>query len=753
MLTRTIRVAGQALLVLVLAFASLVAIGMSATAEPTTDPAPPPQVTTNGSPDPNADNYSPVAWNQVWDPSAVNYTPVQQGDLQTGLRQAGLVLPELFQALTPAEREQVQKAWKHQLLRRLWDKERRWQQSAFRDTSSVPEWSSADAEWAAKELGGRDYPSSSPGMKAIAQRMAMIVTGDSKPKMPDDKWQAWMPPEFKTAWDARPDKRFAWSEVTMTLTPRAEDLVMGCDTPGWITWACKATQAVAGTVAKVIEVGKDPIGWLAQKAGDGAGSLLNWVSGQGNDATTVDLSLSWWISAYQKGFAVGIGLMLLVLMWQLHLRSRGKVTGQEIMESFTLWAPAYFAGAIFGPPLAQFMIQGAARLTDSVVESMVDVSASKIAGALSRTAQDAGNGEITGGSWVALLVCLLIMISCLVIFVSLAVQAAAVYLAGAVFAIALAWIVSARQRGGSTRIPVLVLGIIFARPLLFFMLGLGLGLTNWAIIGAGSDSGTRNLAMLVMAVVVLAISAFAPFMLLKFAPIYPSGMGGATAGASSVSPRPGTAGAGTGGGSRLWDMSKRGALSTGSSAGRGVGAARSARGGGAGFGGAIAAGAGALVGGAAATAGAGAGPGASRAASRGGGSSVGHLRSHFRRGGTPTAAQQNRLERMQQAGPGRPTWAGGDGSNSLSHASTSASRRHSTGGAGTSGGGNSRLSESRGGGFLRGAARGVGLAAKTSAKVGTNAARASGSVGSGVANSARRLGEDLGDGLGSDQPW
>ena len=58
----------------------------------------------------------------------------------------------------------------------------------------VPTWSAADADSVAGDLGGTSYAALSPGLKSVVQRVATIVTGDTKPPMPDEAWSTWMTP-------------------------------------------------------------------------------------------------------------------------------------------------------------------------------------------------------------------------------------------------------------------------------------------------------------------------------------------------------------------------------------------------------------------------------------------------------------------------------------------------------------------------------------------------------------------------------
>jgi hypothetical protein len=158
---------------------------------------------------------------------------------------------------------------------------------------------------------------------------------------------------------------------------------------------------------------------------------------------------------------------------------------------------------------------------------------------VNKSIQGASEGKIIGGAFIAFLLLLMVCICALFLFVSLAVQTFAVYASGAVFPIAFTWVINIRHRGGSMKIPFMILAIIFSRPLLFFIVGLVMAMARAAVVQSSDDAST-NLAMVIMVGVGLAIAAFSPLLLLKFAPVIPTGMNGGTGHGASVS-NPGVA--------------------------------------------------------------------------------------------------------------------------------------------------------------------------------------------------------------------
>lgn len=323
---------------------------------------------------------------------------------------------------------------------------------------------------------------------------------------------------------------------------------------------------IVGAVVAVVDFASDPLGWLTDKMAQGASGIMSWIADTANNATSADITADWWISAYKQAFAVAVVLFGMLTLWNMVELGRGKLGPEEFGETVTYRSMGFFAGVIFGPPLTKFLIEGAGMLSNGIIAIMPGYDAGNMdAGAINDSIVGAGAGKVVGGFFVAFLLLLLVLISAMFLFISLAVQTVVIYLGGAVFPIAFTWIINVRHRGGSMKIPFLILGVIFARPLLFFLVGIGMAMARSSVV-QGSDDAARNLANVVMASVVLAIAAFAPLLLLKFAPVIPTGTAGSSGHASAVS-NPGVAQPGAV--TRLQRLSHRGGGSSGGGRGSG----------------------------------------------------------------------------------------------------------------------------------------------------------------------------------------
>lgn len=663
-------------------------------------------------PNPLSATYSPIAWETVWKTGSSGRDAIKTLQPREALEAVGFVVyanHEQWTALPPGDQAQLTSAWKGgALLDKEYARSVDWATAAFGHVAGhepVPAWSVADSNAVAKDLGGSTYASLSGGLKGVVQRIATVVTGDFKPTMPDQAWSSWMSAGTKASFDASSPARFDWSKVTITVDG-ADAVVTVCNA-GALNWACKATRAVASAVAATIDFAKDPLGWITGKAGDGATGVLSWISNTANAATQPNLAVGWWISAYEKGMAIGIVLFGLILLYQFYEKSRGHINAEQFLEVWYFRVPGFFAGLLFGPPLAQFMLQGSSNLADGIIKSMMGSSASDGIGSIKNAVAGASQGKLIGGSFVALLFLILVVICGLLVFLALAVQAVTIYLSAAVFGVAFAWFVSARHAAGSLKIPLLFLGICFARPLLFFMLGIGEALVKNAITLSG-DTLTQNLATIVMAVVVLGLAGLAPLLLLKFAPVTPHGMEGAT---SSVGANTGSGGGGGGGLSKLNQLAQR--RSTHGRAGS--------------------SGAGGLAGSAARS-----GTRAAVSASSGGGAAGGTG------GGAVSLTKGSAMNGAGSATSKATRSAGGGGSGtSLVGQRLGRTRRH---GGGTPSAAAAKVAAARPPSRATGVVRGAGRAAGGSLK-------AVPGVTAGVSRSARRVGHSLAEGVGGDKQW
>jgi type IV secretion system protein TrbL len=289
---------------------------------------------------------------------------------------------------------------------------------------------------------------------------------------------------------------------------------------------CPVAGPVAETAVNVAEFATDPLGWLSAKIADSATDLLGWVSKWAITSTNPDLSVSWWTSAYAKGFAIGTVLFGFVLVVQLARSATGRIDGHEWLTSMGWWVVGYFGGVFLGPAIGQLLINGFGFLSAGIISRWSDTTISQSFDQVNLAVKAASGGDSAGKVIGALIVLIGVVIACFFLFISLSLQMVILYLSSALFAIAFVWVISAQHRKGAFKIPVLFIGLCASKPLLFLLLGVGMDIVKTSLFGDSGSSG-QNLAVMVMAISVFMLAAFAPMLLLKFASVMPHGTGAA----------------------------------------------------------------------------------------------------------------------------------------------------------------------------------------------------------------------------------
>lgn len=356
----------------------------------------------------------------------------------------------------------------------------------------------------------------------------------------------------------------------------------------------EAGKTAAEGIQEVAEFSSNPLGYLAEKAQASSHSLATDLLPQINGALHPDLSARWFLAAYAISFALAIFAWLVHLLWNFVQYSQSRISSTEMADVLTTRMALFFGGAIFGPAIGVLLTKFFAAMTDPIAAWAVGgamegtpKASEGTAHALAELIASGKTDEIIGGELVALLIFICMAIGLLMTVLTLAVVVVTFYLTGVIFPLGWSWVTSARHHHRAMQLVSVWLGLLMTPPLLFLMLGAALRLANGTLLSGlmpgleeKSPEGVRLLVGLAVAVIALWIVGTAPFTLLKFAPVLPSGS--TPSGLGRRSPRQGGGGfAGGGGGtssggsSGMSQAASDGYLDTGSG-----GAASGASGGG-----------------------------------------------------------------------------------------------------------------------------------------------------------------------------
>lgn len=507
---------------------------------------------------PGNEKFNPFSWSKHW----TGQDDLRDYPWKYGL-QSGLITKDLYNSFTEKEKKVYNNVWDgegdtsplmtqgavHTIDRELQDFLLENEES---DTS-IGNWNQEYADRWARYFGAEDYASLPPDLKGLQQRVAMIMTDRKNPWMPDEEWreyQGWDPnceeggdSEKCQEQDEEKEKEKEESEGEDPhdrnedgKVEEHEDRQNNPDVPEECRHLIGANGAMCDALVDggkwVVEVAScsiDPFDCILGTFANSAASMTGWILSTANEATMPEIGTDWFVSSYAASFGIGIIVYGFVLAWQFLKLSWRRITAAEMSENLTLWTPVYFAGCLFAPLVMTFFIEGAGTLSEGVISWIGDTDQDEMEETFRGFMEGAGVGEMIGGTIVAILTFLLLIIAGFAVFGTLILQNVTVLLGGVLLPICLVWIVDRASRGGSLKVPFAVLAMLLSRPLLFFLMGVGMLLMQSEMFNT-DDSALNNTAGLATAVAVFGLAALSPMALAYIAPTMPKGAGAAKSG-------------------------------------------------------------------------------------------------------------------------------------------------------------------------------------------------------------------------------
>lgn len=314
-------------------------------------------------------------------------------------------------------------------------------------------------------------------------------------------------------------------------------------------------EAFIGIVKFVINVVKfiaDPADAIDDMANSLHGSavdfttkVLQGLAGIGN----FDPSSPWFLTTYAASTGLGIVVMAFMAILMIARTASGGGGREDLQEALFKQLPLGVFLAVFAPAIGAVLGEAVNGLTNGIAAwdaGFLTNAVGKLALLGSVT-----SALIPGGAFIGLLLFLLMVIGAFAVFVGLAMQSIALPLSAVVAGLAWGMWVHPKWRRKALKVPLTYLGILFSKPLLFFLLGVIFALIDGNLNEPAMKSGgIPLLTQIVLVIVALIVAGFAPFSLLKYAPLLPTA---ADSHDSQPSPGFGTSavvGAAVGGGGR-----------------------------------------------------------------------------------------------------------------------------------------------------------------------------------------------------------
>lgn len=291
--------------------------------------------------------------------------------------------------------------------------------------------------------------------------------------------------------------------------------------------AVGGVNSAVNTAAGVANFWSDPAGNSFKMMQNGAKGLADNVLPALTHATLPDLTADWFLQAYRVSFALAIFVFVALLIPQIVRTARGHQSGRELGESLTLYGPAFILGAMFGPALGAFLVTFFGALSDSLISWGVTNNAQTIVDKFSVMLSEQNSDGLAGGAVLGVILMFFMIIGLLIVLLMLIVQLITLYFSGVLFPLGFVWIVDPQKRKFGSKIAYLWLGILASHPLLFFLLAIAYSMMSAQVdVFAGSPTLAKTVT-LVVSILALFMAGLAPLALTKFAPVIPTGGGGA----------------------------------------------------------------------------------------------------------------------------------------------------------------------------------------------------------------------------------
>lgn len=280
----------------------------------------------------------------------------------------------------------------------------------------------------------------------------------------------------------------------------------------------------AGKAGDVISFASDPLKAIFQATRNGAEGLATELLPALSKATEPDLSADFFIKAYAISFAVAIMVWGVLLIFQFLAVASGKQAGADFVDTVFMRSMVFFVGALFGPWVGVFLVKFFGSMSTALIDWGVGTSSDKMLESMN-SMLDVQPSAIPGGVIVGILLMICMILGFLLVVIMLAIMLVTLYLTGVVLPLGLVWVASGKHDAMAKKIPVLWLCLLASHPLLFFLMGFAFNMIAEAADWMKWSGGLETLMGLVAAVVAMAIAGLSPILLMKFAPVMPSGAG------------------------------------------------------------------------------------------------------------------------------------------------------------------------------------------------------------------------------------
>ncbi|WP_270410216.1 hypothetical protein [Brachybacterium paraconglomeratum] len=253
---------------------------------------------------------------------------------------------------------------------------------------------------------------------------------------------------------------------------------------------------------------------------EGAVDFLNKVMGELVNVGNADFSAEWWRNAYAAAGGIGLFVAAVMMIMVLKDAARDRISAHQLGESFQ-----YLMGGIISmvwAPVLAYVVQNMIAAFNRGIISWggEDIYETVLEGAIfSITAN-----LMPGGVLMGLVFWFILFIGAVLVFVMFIAQGMAVYMTSVGMAIAFGMLAHPRWRSKALRVPMLVLGIMLAKPTLLFVITvLFMMIQSFKPLNLLGQDALQTLGEGCMIILALLAVGLAPWVAFKFIPLLPDG--------------------------------------------------------------------------------------------------------------------------------------------------------------------------------------------------------------------------------------
>lgn len=269
------------------------------------------------------------------------------------------------------------------------------------------------------------------------------------------------------------------------------------------------------TISSAIDFIQDPALWTLVRLQEACSGMVGVLMKGVQIAAEPDLNAEWFLNIYKLNFTLSLIMLILILGWQFVQLARRQISGDELMESMTYYAPTYFLGTMFGPGTGALLVKLFGALTNGVTDLVLGKASADMTTQLKELITMDNVAAVTGGVFVAIFVMFLMAIGLLLALVIVIIQMVTLYFSGVAVPLGLVWMINPKNRDRAWKLPTIWLGMLSAHVLLVMMLGFAMLLAVNLSLDPGNEA-LEILVNLVAVTVAMFMAALAPAGLLKF---------------------------------------------------------------------------------------------------------------------------------------------------------------------------------------------------------------------------------------------